>query len=243
MISIAKVGLSGVLFCAALGMAACHGASSSASAEVNPSSGSGNSQNAAQNGAASNGSDTPVALHPGNSPGHVGAGTPLTPSGNDQLAAFAAGCFWGVEDAFRHVPGVVSTAVGYAGGHTSNPDYEQVCTHTTGHAETVLVEFDPAKISYAKLVQVFFKIHDPTQVNRQGPDFGDSYRSVIFYFSPEQQKIADAAKVATAANLHDTVATQIVPIGPFWRAEQYHQQYSERTGDHSCPISSQLGTL
>ena len=221
----------GMVLFASLGVAACHGATSSASAEGNTLS--------------TTGGETPAAasLHPGTTPGHVGAGTPLTPTGNDQLAAFAAGCFWGVEDAFRHVPGVVSTAVGYAGGHTSNPDYEQVCTHTTGHAETVLVEFDPAKISYAKLVQVFFKIHDPTQVNRQGPDYGDSYRSVIFYFSPQQQQIASAAKDATAKSLNDKVATQIVPISPFWRAEQYHQQYSERTGDHSCPINSQLGTL
>jgi peptide-methionine (S)-S-oxide reductase len=224
------------VFCVSLGLTACHGATSSATGESNSGGGTSASDNTNTTGGA-------VALHPGTSPGHVGAGTPLTPTGNDQLAAFAAGCFWGVEDAFRHVPGVVSTAVGYAGGHTTNPDYEAVCTHTTGHAETVLVEFDPAKISYAKLVQVFFKIHDPTQVNRQGPDYGDSYRSVIFYFSPEQQKIADAAKVATAANLNEKVATQIVPITPFWRAEQYHQQYSERTGDHSCPISSQLGTL
>jgi methionine-S-sulfoxide reductase len=141
------------------------------------------------------------------------------------------------------VPGVVSTAVGYAGGHTSNPDYEEVCTHTTGHAETVLVEFDPAKISYAKLVQVFFKIHDPTQGNRQGPDVGDSYRSVIFYFSPQEQQIAMAAKDATQKTLSNPITTQIVPMTQFWKAEQYHQQYSERTGDHSCPISSQLGTL
>ena len=230
--SISKSGRLPVLLCASLGVVACHGATSSAS--------SGASDTSQTNTTAASGTG---ALHPGTNPGHVGNGTPLTPTGNDKLAAFAAGCFWGVEDAFRHVPGVVSTAVGYAGGHTSNPDYEAVCTHTTGHAETVLVEFDPAKISYAKLVQVFFKIHDPTQVNRQGPDYGDSYRSVIFYFSPDQQKIADAVKVATAANLNDKVATQIVPISPFWKAEQYHQQYSERTGDHSCPISSQLGTL
>ena len=217
---------------------ACKGTTSSAAADTTMGAQSG--QNTAQNGSSG---AAPAALHPGNNPGHVGDGTPLTPAGNDQLAAFAAGCFWGVEDAFRHVPGVVSTAVGYAGGHTAHPDYEQVCTHTTGHAETVLVEFDPAKISYAKLVQVFFKIHDPTQVNRQGPDYGDSYRSVIFYFSPEQQQIAAASKEAVAKSLNDKVATQIVPIGPFWKAEQYHQQYSERTGDHSCPISSQLGTL
>lgn len=223
-------GFAAVLF-AAFSMTACQRAASSASNEGNTLS--------------TTSGDTPAApaLHPGNNPGHVGAGTPLTPTGNDQLAAFAAGCFWGVEDAFRHVPGVVSTAVGYSGGHTSNPDYEEVCTHTTGHAETVLVEFDPAKISYAKLVQVFFKIHDPTQGNRQGPDVGDSYRSVIFYFSPQEQQIAAAAKDATQKTLSDKITTQIVPMTQFWKAEQYHQQYSERTGDHSCPINSQLGTL
>jgi peptide-methionine (S)-S-oxide reductase len=223
-------GFAAVLF-AAVGMTACHGMTSSASAEGNTLS--------------TTGGDAPAApaLHPGNNPGHVGAGTPLTPTGNDQLAAFAAGCFWGVEDAFRHVPGVVSTAVGYSGGHTSNPDYEAVCTHTTGHAETVLVEFDPAKISYAKLVQVFFKIHDPTQGNRQGPDVGDSYRSVIFYFSPQEQQIATASRDAVQKTLSKPITTQIVPMTQFWKAEQYHQQYSERTGDHSCPINAQLGTL
>jgi peptide-methionine (S)-S-oxide reductase len=231
MISSTNLRRFGMLMCASLGIAACHGATSSATAEGNTLS--------------TTGGDAPAApaLHPGNNPGHVGAGTPLTPTGNDQLAAFAAGCFWGVEDAFRHVPGVVSTAVGYSGGHTSNPDYEQVCTHTTGHAETVLVEFDPAKISYAKLVQVFFKIHDPTQGNRQGPDVGDSYRSVIFYFSPQEQQIASASKDAVQKTLSNTITTQIVPMTQFWKAEQYHQQYSERTGDHSCPINSQLGTL
>ena len=210
---------------------ACHGAASSAAPESASTTTGGSQAAAAQQ------------VHVGTDPGHAGNGTPLTPTGNDQLAAFAAGCFWGVEDAFRHVPGVVSTAVGYAGGHTEHPTYEDVCTHTTGHAETVLVEFDPAKVSYEKLVKVFFAIHDPTQVNRQGPDFGSNYRSVIFYFTPEEQKTAEAAKIAKTTELKEPVATQIVTMAPFWKAEAYHQQYSERTGDHSCPISSQLPTL
>lgn len=208
---------------------ACHGATSSASPE-SASTTTGASQAASQ-------------THVGTDPGHVNEGMQLTPTGNDQLAAFAAGCFWGVEDAFRHVPGVVATAVGYAGGHTEHPSYEDVCTHTTGHAETVLVEFDPQKVTYDKLLRVFFTIHDPTQVNRQGPDVGSNYRSVIFFFSPDQQKAAEAAKQAKAKEEDAPIATQVVPIAPFWKAESYHQQYSERTGDHSCPINSKLPTL
>ena len=182
-------------------------------------------------------------MHVGTDPGHVNEGMKLTPTGNDQLAAFAAGCFWGVEDAFRHVPGVVATAVGYAGGHTEHPTYEDVCTHTTGHAETVLVEFDPQKVTYEKLLKVFFTIHDPTQVNRQGPDVGSNYRSVIFFFTPDEQKAAEMAKQAKAKQEDAPIATEIVPMAPFWKAEGYHQQYSERTGDHSCPINSKLPTL
>jgi peptide-methionine (S)-S-oxide reductase len=182
-------------------------------------------------------------MHPGSDPGHAGAGTPLVPSGKNQLAAFAAGCFWGVEDAFRHVHGVVATAVGYSGGHTTNPDYEAVCTHTTGHAETVLVEFDPTRVPYEQLLRVFWKIHDPTQVNRQGPDVGDSYRSVIFTFSPEEAAAAQASEKVQQGALNRPIATQIVPMTTFWKAEGYHQQYSERTGDHSCPISASLESM
>jgi peptide-methionine (S)-S-oxide reductase len=183
--------------------------------------------------------------------GHVGTdpgratdhGTALTPTGSDKLAAFAAGCFWGVEDAFRHVPGVVATAAGYSGGHTANPTYEDVCTHTTGHAETVLVEFDPAKVSYDKLLVAFFAIHDPTQGNRQGPDVGDSYRSVIFTFDDGQKATAEAAKQKEQANLSRPITTSIEPMHAFYKAEEFHQQYSERTGDHSCPIRARLETL
>ncbi len=182
-------------------------------------------------------------MHPGSDPGHAGAGTPLVATGKNHLAAFAAGCFWGVEDAFRHVHGVVATAVGYSGGHTTNPDYEAVCTHTTGHAETVLVEFDPTRVPYEQLLRVFWKIHDPTQVNRQGPDEGDSYRSVIFTFSSDEAAAAQASEKVQQGALSRPIATQIVPMTTFWKAEGYHQQYSERTGDHSCPISASLESM
>jgi peptide-methionine (S)-S-oxide reductase len=179
----------------------------------------------------------------GSDPGHASAGGALTPSGRDRLAAFAAGCFWGVEDAFRHVPGVVATAVGYAGGHTTNPDYEAVCTHTTGHAETVLVEFDPAKVPYEHLLRVFWKIHDPTQVGGQGPDEGDSYRSVVFTFDDDEAAAARASLDAEQKHLSAPITTEVRPIGRFYLAEGYHQQYSERTGRHGCPIRVPLDTL
>lgn len=169
-------------------------------------------------------------------PGHAGRGTPLTPHPGNDLAAFAAGCFWGVEETFRQVPGVVATAVGYSGGHTDDPTYEIVCTHTTGHAETVLVEFDPKLVTYTTLLNVFFKNHDPTTVNRQGPDVGDQYRSAIFTLDPTQAAAAGAAKEREAALLKRPVATIIEPLGRFWKAEDYHQQYDEKTGSHSCPI-------
>jgi peptide-methionine (S)-S-oxide reductase len=173
----------------------------------------------------------------------VGYGTPLVSRDHHQLAAFAAGCFWGVEDAFRHVPGVVATAVGFTGGHTNDPTYARVCTHSTGHAETVLVEFDPARVPYEHLLRVFFKIHDPTEVNRQGPDVGDQYRSAIFTFSDEEAAAAHAAKEAQERASGVRIATQIQPIGRYFKAEDYHQQYAERTGSHACPIGRQLETL
>ncbi len=184
-----------------------------------------------------------AAARVGTDPGHADEGTPLTPNGHDQLAAFAAGCFWGVEDAFRHVPGVVATAAGYAGGHTQNPTYEEVCTHTTGHAETVLIEYDPTRIPYEQLLRVFWKIHDPTEVNRQGPDVGSNYRSVIFTFTSEQAAAARAAEQVEQQRLGRPIATEIRSMGPFYKAESFHQQFSERTGSHACPIGSQLGTL
>lgn len=174
-------------------------------------------------------------------PGHVGAGTPLTPTkAGDELAAFAGGCFWGVEDVFRQVPGVVSTAVGYAGGKTQNPTYESVCSHTTAHAETVLVEFDPAKISYADLLNVFMENHDPTTMNRQGPDVGDQYRSEVFTFSPAQAEAAQKAIAAKEKAVGKKVVTRVEPIPAFWKAEEYHQQYDEKTGTHSCPLPKGL---
>ncbi len=180
----------------------------------------------------------------GTSPGHAGYGTPLTPTGRNQLAAFAAGCFWGVEDAFRHVPGVVATSVGYAGGHTTDPTYEKVCTHRTGHAETVLVEFDPARVPYEQLLRVFWKIHDPTQADGQGPDLGDNYRSVVFTFSDEEAAAARASMQAEQKHLGSArIVTQIRPMDAFYSAEAFHQQFSERTGSHACPISSRLGNL
>jgi len=181
--------------------------------------------------------------HVGADPGHAGYGTPLAPTGHDRLAAFAAGCFWGVEDAFRHVPGVVATAVGYAGGHTTDPTYPSVCTHTTGHAETVLVEFDPTKVPYEHLLRVFWKIHDPTQVGGQGPDDGDSYRSVVFTFDGDEAAAASASRATEQKTLTAPITTEIVPMKAFYKAEDYHQQYAERTGHHGCPVRVPLDTL
>ncbi|MGC9318653.1 MAG: peptide-methionine (S)-S-oxide reductase MsrA [Armatimonadota bacterium] len=144
-----------------------------------------------------------------------------------EKATFGAGCFWGVEEAFRRVPGVEGTAVGYMGGDVENPTYEQVCTDRTGHAEVVQVTFDPARISYEELLEVFWRIHDPTQVNRQGPDVGKQYRSVIFCHTPEQERLARASKqrLAESGEYDRPIATAIEPAGTFWRAEEYHQQY------------------
>jgi peptide-methionine (S)-S-oxide reductase len=177
----------------------------------------------------------------GVNPGGAGAGTPLAPRAGDELAAFAEGCFWGSEDTFRHVSGVVATAVGYTGGHTSNPSYEDVCTHTTGHAETVLVEFDPKKVTYSQLLRVFWDSHDPTTPNQQGPDIGDQYRSAIFTFSPAEDAAARATRAAEQSQYKTKITTVIEPIGRFWKAEGYHQQYDERTGRHSCPIPIRKG--
>jgi peptide-methionine (S)-S-oxide reductase len=179
---------------------------------------------------------TSAALHVGTNPGQVGRGTPLSAQAGHELAAFAAGCFWGVEDAFRHVPGVTATAVGYTGGHTADPTYASVCDHGTGHAETVLIEFDPKRVSYGRLLDIFFEIHDPTTLNRQGPDYGDQYRSAIFTQSPAQEQAARTAVQRAQKKQSDRIVTQIAPLLPFYRAEDYHQQYAERTGSHGCPI-------
>jgi len=147
-------------------------------------------------------------------------------------ATFAAGCFWGVEAAFRRVSGVISTTVGYTGGTVENPTYEQVCTDRTGHAEAVQVEYDPARISYEALLDVFWSCHDPTQRNRQGPDVGRQYRSAIFFHDTEQEQAAKGSKAALEASgrFRQPIVTEIVPAAPFWRAEDYHQQYLEKRG-------------
>jgi peptide-methionine (S)-S-oxide reductase len=157
-----------------------------------------------------------------------------------EKATFAAGCFWGVEATFRQIPGVISTRVGYIGGKTENPTYKEVCTDRTGHAEAVEVDFDPAKVRYEDLLKVFWENHDPTQLNRQGPDWGEQYRSAIFYHSPEQQVAAQASKEALekARRLSKPIVTQIVPAPTFFDAEDYHQQYLEKRGMASCHIKA-----
>jgi len=153
-----------------------------------------------------------------------------------EKATFAAGCFWGVEAAFRRVNGVIDTAVGYTGGTLANPKYQDVCTGTTGHAEAVQVIYDPAKVSYEKLLEAFWQCHNPTQRNRQGPDVGHQYRSAIFFHTPKQEAAANASKAALGASgrYKQPIATEIVPAGPFYRAEEYHQRYLEKRGLATC---------
>lgn len=148
-------------------------------------------------------------------------------------ATFAAGCFWGVEDKFRKVEGVVSTRVGYAGGTTDHPTYEEVCTGKTGHAESVEIEYDPDQVSYDELLDKFWSIHNPTTKDRQGPDVGSQYRSVIFYHSPEQKRVAIKSRdeLEESARYEDKVVTEIVPSSRFYEAEEYHQQYFEKKRD------------
>jgi peptide-methionine (S)-S-oxide reductase len=155
-----------------------------------------------------------------------------------EKATFGAGCFWGVESTFREVNGVVDAAAGYEGGHTENPTYKDVCTDTTGHVEVVEVDFDPARVSYEQLLDVFWTNHDPTQVNRQGPDVGIQYRSVIFFHTPEQERIARASKEKWNASgkFRRPIATAIEPAKTFYRAEEYHQQYLAKRGVRHCHI-------
>ena|SRR5438552_3065103 len=153
-----------------------------------------------------------------------------------EKALFAAGCFWGVEAAFRQVPGVVDVTVGYSGGTAEHPTYQQVCTGRTGHAETVQVEFDPAKVGYEELVDTFWRAHDPTTLNRQGPDVGTQYRSAIFFLDPQQEKAAVASKDARQKIVSRPIVTEITPASTFWPAEEYHQRYFEKHGIASCPI-------
>ena len=147
-----------------------------------------------------------------------------------ELATFAAGCFWGVESSFRRLPGVVDVVVGYIGGTADNPTYEQVCSGRTGHAEAVQITFDPAQISYSQLVDAFWKVHDPTTLNRQGPDFGTQYRSAIFTHSEVQSMEAKVSMEAAQSQFRDPIVTQIEPAGTFWPAEEYHQRYFEKKG-------------
>ena len=153
-----------------------------------------------------------------------------------EIATFGAGCFWGVEAAFQRVPGVIETAVGYSGGHTESPSYQDVCTDETGHAEVVQVTFDPAKVSFEQLLQAFWSMHDPTQLNRQGPDVGTQYRTAIFFHSPEQAAVAKKSREALEASgkLKRPIATEITPAGKFYRAEEYHQKYLQKRGAASC---------
>jgi peptide-methionine (S)-S-oxide reductase len=153
-----------------------------------------------------------------------------------ETATFGAGCFWGVEAAYRQIQGVKSTRVGYGGGHTEQPTYREVCSGNTNHAELVEVTFDPEKVSYEELLDVFWANHDPTQVNRQGPDIGTQYRTVVFFHSPGQEKSAIASRDALQERLDRPIATQIVAAQPFWEAEDYHQQYLEKRGLSTCKI-------
>ena len=149
-----------------------------------------------------------------------------------EKAMFGAGCFWGVEAAFLKVPGVKNVTSGYSGGTVENPDYKLVCTGTTGHAEVVEVEYDPEKVSYDQLLDVFFEIHDPTTLNRQGFDIGTQYRSAVFFMTPEQEAAAKAkiAKLQAEGRFHDNIVTEVTPASPFYRAEDYHQRYYEKKG-------------
>jgi peptide-methionine (S)-S-oxide reductase len=153
-----------------------------------------------------------------------------------EKATFAAGCFWGVEVDFRNTPGVTAAQVGYTGGHAENPSYKEVCSGQTGHAEAVEVTFDPSEISYGDLVDLFWNLHDPTQVNRQGWDVGTQYRSAIFTHSPEQAVVAAESKARAQARFPRPIATEIVPATMFWRAEEYHQQYLVKNGRATCRI-------
>jgi peptide-methionine (S)-S-oxide reductase len=155
-------------------------------------------------------------------------------------AIFGAGCFWGVEAAFRKLDGVTATAAGYAGGNTENPTYQEVCSHSTGHAEVVEVTYDSEKLPYEALLATFWANHDPTQLNRQGPDIGDQYRSAIFVHDAEQRAAAEASRARVQERLSKPVVTQIEDAPTFWPAEDYHQQYLEKRGMASCHVS--LGT-
>jgi peptide-methionine (S)-S-oxide reductase len=153
-----------------------------------------------------------------------------------EKATFGAGCFWQVEAEFRNTQGVTATAVGYSGGTTDNPTYEQVCTDRTGHAEVIEVEFDPERVSYDELLEKFWSLHDPTQLNRQGPDVGTQYRSAIFSHTPEQEQAAIASRDRAQSRFKRPIVTEVTPAGTFHRAEEYHQRYLEKRGLATCTI-------
>ena len=155
---------------------------------------------------------------------------------NTEEATFGAGCFWGVEEAFREMKGITETEAGFSGGHTEKPSYEQVCQDDTGHAEVVNIKFDPKKVSYGQLLEHFWQIHDPTQVNRQGPDVGYQYRSIILYHSDKQKEIAEKLKegLEKSGKVNGKIATEIKPFGTFYRAEEYHQKYLMKKGAKVC---------
>jgi len=157
---------------------------------------------------------------------------------SEQTASFAAGCFWGVEARFREIPGVLDAVSGYMGGHAASPTYKQVCTGDTGHAETVQVTFDDDQVSYAELLDVFFDMHNPTTLNRQGPDFGSQYRSVAFWHDPLQRDLAEQRirELNASGKWSDPIVTQVIPADRFWRAEEYHQRYFEKNGGGFCHV-------
>lgn len=155
-----------------------------------------------------------------------------------EVATFAAGCFWGVEDFFRSVPGVMEAVSGYTGGSLPRPTYEQVCSGSTGHAEAVLVTFDPAKVSYSQLLEEFWRHHDPTTPNRQGPDVGTQYRSAVFFHSPDQERMARQSLSSIQSRFRRPIVTEVVPATTFWPAETYHQRYVERTGHGACHVAN-----
>jgi peptide-methionine (S)-S-oxide reductase len=161
-----------------------------------------------------------------------------TGGGEMAKATFGAGCFWGVEEEFRKIPGVRDTAVGYSGGSVENPTYKDVCTDGTGHAEVVEVDYDPSAVPFETLLDVFWNGHNPTQLNRQGPDVGTQYRSVIFFHTPEQEAAARASKerLEKSGRFPRPIVTEISPAKPFWRAEEYHQRYFEKRGGGSCHV-------
>lgn len=154
-------------------------------------------------------------------------------------ALFAAGCFWGVQFYFDQVPGVIETIAGYTGGTKPNPTYEDVCSHTTGHAEAVQITFDPSQVDYKTLVRQFFRMHDSTQLNRQGPDVGDQYRSAIFYDNDHQKQIAQTVRDELQQTHDKPIVTEITPAGVFYKAEDYHQKFAERTGQGMCHVPYQ----